>query len=70
METNMKTNSRSNKDHFTPIETINIEAICLGILWTFGAIATVALLVFFGINEVREIFQPIVEALQVQPTIK
>ena len=66
----MKAKPRSNKNHFTPLDAMQTEAICLGILWTFGAIATVALLVFFGINEVREIFQPIVEALQVQPTIK
>jgi len=66
----MKAKLRSNKNHFTPIETINIESICLGILWTFGAIAIVALLVFFGINEAREVFQPIIEALQVQPSIK
>jgi len=66
----MKAKQRSNKNHFTPIETINIEAICLGILWTFGAIATVSLLIFFGIHEVKEVFQPIVDALQVQPTIK
>jgi len=66
----MKTNSRSNKNHFTPLETIKIEAICLGLLWTFGAIAIVALLIFFGSHEAREVFQPIVEALQVQPNIK
>ena len=66
----MKTNSHSNKDHFTPLEAMHTESICLGILWTFGAVATVALLVFFGIHEVKEVFQPIVDALQVQPTSK
>ena len=64
----MKTNSRSNKDHFTPLEAMHTESICLGILWAIGAIATVALLVFFGINEAKEVFQPIVEALQVHPS--
>jgi len=66
----MKTNPSSKKDHFTPLEAMHTESICLGLLWTLGAIATVALLVFFGINEVKEVFQPIVDALQVQPTIK
>jgi len=66
----MKTKPRSNKDHFTPFEAMHIEAICLGILWTFGAIVTVSLLVFFGIHEVKEVFQPIVDALQVQSTIQ
>jgi len=66
----MKAKPRSNKNHFTPIETINVEAVCLGILWTFGAISIVALLVFFGIHEIKEVFQLIVKALQVQPTIK
>ena len=66
----MKTNSRNNKNHFTPLESMNTEAICLGSLWALGAVAIVALLIFFGINEAREVFQPIVEALQVQPNIK
>ena len=66
----MKSKPSSNKTHFTPFEAMNTEAICLGILWTLGAIAIVALLVFFGINEVKEVFQPIVDALQVQPSIK
>ena len=70
MEPAMKTNSRSNKDHFTPLKAMKTEAVCLGILWTLGAVSIVALLVFFGINEAREVFQPIVNALQGQPTIK
>jgi len=68
----MKTNSRHNhsKDHFTPLEAMKTESVCLGILWTLGAVATVALLVFFGTNEAREVFQPIIEALQVHTQIK
>jgi len=61
----MKTNPSNNKNHFTPLESMHTESICLGILWTLGAIAIVSLLIFFGINEVKEVFQPIVEALQV-----
>jgi len=68
METDMKSNPSSNKNHFTPLEAMHTESICLGILWAIGAIATVALLVFFGINEAKEVFQPIVEALQVHPS--
>ena len=66
----MKTKPSNNKNHFTPLEAMHTESICLGILWTIGAIATVALLIFFGINEAKEIFQPIVEALQVHTPIK
>jgi len=63
----MKANSRNNKDHFTPFDAMHTESICLGLLWTLGAIAIVALLVFFGINEVKETFKPIIDALQVNP---
>jgi len=67
----MKTKPSNNKNHFTPLEAMHTESICLGILWTIGAIATVSLLIFFGTNEAKEeIFQPIVEALQVHTPIK
>jgi len=66
----MKAKPRSNKNHFTPLDAMQTEAICLGILWTFGAVAIVSLLVFFGIHEVKEVFQPIINALQVQPNIQ
>jgi len=66
----MKAKTSNNKNYFTPLEAMHTEAVCLGIFWTFGAIAIVALLVFFGINEVKEVFQPIVDALQGQLTIK
>jgi len=65
----MKAKPSNNKNHFTPLEVMHTEAICLGILWTFGAVAIVALLVFFGIHEIKEVFQPIVDALQVNTHI-
>jgi len=66
----MKPNTSQHKNTFTPLDAMSTEAVCLGILWTLGAVSIVALLVFFGSHEAREVFQPVVEALQVQPTIK
>ena len=57
----MKTSRKHNT--FTPLEAMSTEAICLGVLWTLGAAAAVALLIYFGTHAAHEVFAPLVQAL-------
>ena len=60
----MKTNTRSTrKNTFTPLEAMSTEAICLGVLWSLGAAALVALLIYFGTHAAHEVFAPLIDAL-------
>ena len=61
----MKSNSRrTHKNVYTPLEAMSTEAVCLGVLWSLGAAALVALLIFFGTQAAQEVFAPLVQALQ------
>jgi len=61
----MKSNSRrTHKNVYTPLEAMSTEAVCLGVLWSLGAAALVALLIFFGTHAAQEVFAPLVQALQ------
>ena len=44
---------------------MSTEAICLGVLWSLGAIGLAALLIYFGTHAAHEVFQPLIQALQV-----
>jgi len=50
---------------YTPLSTMSTEAICLGVLWSLGAIGLAALLIYFGTHAAHEVFQPLIQALQV-----
>ena len=61
----MKSNSRRHKNVYTPLSAMSTEAVCLGVLWTLGAAAAVALLIFFGTHAAKEVFAPLIDALNV-----
>ena len=59
----MKNSTKHNT--YTPLSTLSTEAVCLGVLWTLGAAFAAGLLIYFGSHAAHEVFQPLIQALQV-----
>jgi len=55
----------SHQGHYTPLDVISTEALLVGVFLSLLSAGVVALLIYFGTHTLHQLFEPLVQALNV-----